>query len=79
MNERDAELAAALAAVDAFLRAEANERDHSAAQPQREQAAWHEQARLAGLGIATRDSRGGWSVAERLRRGAGGFYGVIGL
>jgi len=80
MDERDTELAAALAAVDAFLRAEADERAASEATAPHDRAAWREAARLAACGVAApRGSRACWSVVERWRRGAGGLYGVIGL
>jgi hypothetical protein len=80
MSEQDIEIAAALAAVEAYLRAEAQEQAMDEAAPAIERAGWREGARLAACGVpAPLRSRGGWSTAECLRHGAGGFYGVIGL
>lgn len=80
MSVRDTELAAALAAVDAFLAAEKAASMVEAAPPPDDRAAWREQAMLAACGVPVRRAeRAGWRAVERFRHGAGGFYGVVGL
>lgn len=76
-NEPDEELAAALAAVEAFLALEQGAPPVEAA-PDRP--GWRASAKLAAIGLrATRTRPPRWHTIERARRTWSGMTGVVGL